>query len=169
MCGLTGFIDYRPATRQSREAIVSAMAQTLFHRGPDDGGAWVDADAGVALGFRRLSIIDLSPLGHQPMVIRERSLRHRLQRRDLQFQGHQSAAVAGGRYVPRPLRHGDPVGGGGVGGARARRLPLAKACSPSRIWDREERNLTLARDRAGIKPLYWGLTPDGMYCCSARN
>ena len=53
MCGLTGYIDYRPATRQAREAIVAAMAQTLYHRGPDDGGVWVDAEAGAALGFRR--------------------------------------------------------------------------------------------------------------------
>src|SRR5665213_2511115 len=68
MCGITGYIDRRPATRETLEGIVAAMTASLHHRGPDDGGLWTDPEAGVALGHRRLSIIDLSPLGHQPMV-----------------------------------------------------------------------------------------------------
>jgi len=69
MCGITGFMT----TDQTRPAdwlrhTVGAMADALQHRGPDDRGVWVDAEAGVALGHRRLSIIDLSPLGHQPMA-----------------------------------------------------------------------------------------------------
>ena len=69
MCGLTGFIDFTRNTGEDalREK-VGMMAETLRHRGPDDDGAWVDAEAGVALGFRRLSIIDLSAQGHQPMA-----------------------------------------------------------------------------------------------------
>src|SRR6266849_9987333 len=68
MCGIAGFLDDRPATRASREAVVSAMTETLRHRGPDDGGVWVDAEAGIALGNRRLAILDVSPAGHQPMA-----------------------------------------------------------------------------------------------------
>ena len=49
-------------------ALVTAMANTLIHRGPDDGGVWADAAVGIALGHRRLSILDLSPEGHQPMT-----------------------------------------------------------------------------------------------------
>ena len=69
MCGLTGFVDFtRRTSAEDLGARVEAMAETLRHRGPDDDGAWTDAEAGVALGFRRLSIIDLSVQGHQPML-----------------------------------------------------------------------------------------------------
>src|SRR6188508_3086458 len=66
MCGITGFIDF---TKQSSRETLVAMRETLVHRGPDDHGEeLIDApDALVGLGFRRLSIIDLSPTGHQPM------------------------------------------------------------------------------------------------------
>jgi asparagine synthase (glutamine-hydrolysing) len=67
MCGITGF--FRPGGgAESARAVVSGMASALVHRGPDDGGVWVDDAAGIALGHRRLSILDLSPEGHQPMV-----------------------------------------------------------------------------------------------------
>src|SRR6476619_4605607 len=67
MCGFSGFASFREADRAELGATVRAMAGCLHHRGPDDSGEWVDSAAGVALGFRRLSIIDLSPAGHQPM------------------------------------------------------------------------------------------------------
>ncbi|HEX7830730.1 MAG TPA: asparagine synthetase B, partial [Thermoanaerobaculia bacterium] len=67
MCGLTGFIA-PAATSEDLTQIVCRMRDTLAHRGPDDAGEWIDADAGVALGFRRLSILDLSDAGHQPML-----------------------------------------------------------------------------------------------------
>ena len=63
MCGLTGFIGpYAPER-------VAAMNSLVAHRGPDDEGLWADAEAGVALGHRRLAIIDLSPEGRQPMML----------------------------------------------------------------------------------------------------
>ena len=69
MCGLAGF--WHPDA-SSAEAVlhdtVGRMADAIAHRGPDDRGTWADADAGVALGFRRLAILDLSPTGHQPML-----------------------------------------------------------------------------------------------------
>lgn len=67
MCGLTGF--WTPERLpQPQDIVVRRMADTLTHRGPDDSGVWVDGEAGIALGHRRLAILDLSPAGHQPMV-----------------------------------------------------------------------------------------------------
>src|SRR5260370_39717728 len=69
MCGFAGVIDFGRGTgEQALRVTVARMADTLRHRGPDDAGVWVDAAAGVALGHRRLSILDLSPAAHQPMV-----------------------------------------------------------------------------------------------------
>ena len=69
MCGIAGFLDLeRRSGSQELAALGRAMAATLNHRGPDAHGVWVDAEAGVALGHTRLSIVDLSPAGAQPMV-----------------------------------------------------------------------------------------------------
>ena len=69
MCGITGFLDLRRATPASvLERTVRGMADSLIHRGPDEGGAWVDEGAGVAFGHRRLSIVDLTAAGRQPRI-----------------------------------------------------------------------------------------------------
>lgn len=69
MCGITGFINYSAQFSSKRlRAIVSAMTDTLANRGLDDHGIWVDESVGIALGHRRLSIVDLSVEGHQPMI-----------------------------------------------------------------------------------------------------
>src|SRR5688500_18030928 len=69
MCGFAGFLQRTHAVApEAMGGVVTRMADTLVHRGPDDSGAWTDPHAGIALGHRRLSIIDLSPEGHQPMV-----------------------------------------------------------------------------------------------------
>ena len=67
MCGFAGFVDFRKVVSQP-ERILSEMADTLEHRGPDDSGVWWNQDAGVGLAHRRLSIVDLSKEGHQPMT-----------------------------------------------------------------------------------------------------
>ena len=67
MCGVAGFLFTHQETDDPRD-IVLRMAESLRHRGPDDGGSWVDETAGVALGHRRLSVIDLSADGRQPMI-----------------------------------------------------------------------------------------------------
>src|SRR5437763_11485651 len=68
MCGIVGFIDLKCETSRLDLSIqAERMALTLAHRGPDSGGVWVDPSCGIALAHRRLSIIDLSPLGNQPM------------------------------------------------------------------------------------------------------
>src|SRR4051812_20373192 len=67
MCGFAGFIDPKCGEPEEAQKRARAMAATLRHRGPNDDGVWADPAAGYAVGFRRLSILDLSPEGHQPM------------------------------------------------------------------------------------------------------
>lgn len=67
MCGLVGFLG-GVAGVGGDEALLRRMADTLIHRGPDDGGVWSDSEQHIGLGHRRLSILDLSPAGHRPMV-----------------------------------------------------------------------------------------------------
>ena len=155
MCGLCGFLA--PAADLSAEAAaaaVTAMAETLVHRGPDDGGVWVDAAAGIALGHRRLAILDLSPQGHQPMVsdcgryvlayngevYNFETLRRALDG-EVQWRGHSDTEV----LLAALARRGTAATLAGLNGMFAFAL-----------WDRQERRLTLARDRLGEKPLYYG-------------
>src|SRR5438132_1426325 len=70
MCGIAGFWNPSGLEREA-DAWLRRMTDTISHRGPDDEGQWLDSDAGIALGHRRLSILDLSPEGHQPMVSRD--------------------------------------------------------------------------------------------------
>lgn len=138
-----------------------AMAQRLAHRGPDDSGVWLDEQAGLALAHRRLSIIDLSAAGHQPMVspcgryvlnyngeiYNHRDLRAELEREGGHFdwRGHSDSET-----LLAALRH--------WGAEQAlRRLNGMFAFA---LWDREQRQLTLARDRMGEKPLYYGRSGD---------
>ena len=65
MCGITGFLNYNKSrSNEELDFIVKTMAEQIKARGPDDGGQWVDGEQGVALGHRRLAIVDLSPAGH---------------------------------------------------------------------------------------------------------
>ena len=69
MCGIVGFLDTAAAlNRTDRIEIIERMTLTLHHRGPDSTGTWIDPDSAIALGHRRLAILDLSTAGHQPMV-----------------------------------------------------------------------------------------------------
>ena len=68
MCGLTGYWKATSHYAKVAEAIVGAMTRQIAHRGPDDQGVWTDTNAGLALAHRRLSILDLSPQGHLPML-----------------------------------------------------------------------------------------------------
>ncbi|MGE5548191.1 MAG: asparagine synthase (glutamine-hydrolyzing) [Solirubrobacterales bacterium] len=156
MCGLAGFLDHRCSLdAASGAALARRMADTLTSRGPDDGGTWVDAERGIALAHRRLSIVDLSPLGHQPMasscgrfvvafngeIYNHHDLRRELQAAGRSFRGHSDTEVI--------------LEGAAVWGVAemARRLWGMFAIA---LWDRENHTLTLIRDRLGIKPLYWG-------------
>lgn len=156
MCGIAGFIG-RGGLGPEASASLRAMTGAIEHRGPDDEGQWIDTASGVALGHRRLAIIDLSPAGHQPMhapsgrfvlifngeIYNHHQLRERLEQegRALAWRGHSDTEVL--------LACFDHWG-------VARTLEEANGMFAIALWDRVDRRLTLARDRAGEKPLYYG-------------
>ncbi len=162
MCGLTGF--WETSGRRTEADLcrtVQGMAGTLHHRGPDDGGEWADARAGVALGFRRLAIVDLSPAGHQPMT--SASERYVIAfngevynfaalRRELAAQ-NAAPAFRGGSDTEVMLA---AIEAWGLEAAVKRFVGMFAFA----LWDRQERALHLVRDRLGIKPLYYGWAGD---------
>lgn len=153
MCGIAGYWADAPGRREDRLEAVRRMADTLKHRGPDDSGAWTEDDIGVALGFRRLSIIELTKAGHQPMasadgrfmivfngeIYNHNVLRPKLESRGIQFRGRSDTEVLCNAFS--------------VWGIEAT-LRRCEGMFAIAVWDRTERVLTLARDRLGIKPLY---------------
>lgn len=156
MCGFSGFIQSRSLIeRDAMAAVVERMANTLRHRGPDDGGSWVDPQVGIALGHRRLAVIDLSAEGHQPMVsfsgryvlsfngeiYNFRDLRLELGAAHLPWRGHSDTEVMLAAFEEWGI----------VEALRRFNGMFAFA-----LWDRHERILHLARDRLGEKPLYYG-------------
>lgn len=133
--------------------MVSRMTNTIAHRGPDDTGIWVEPKAGVALGFRRLAIVDLSAQGHQPMpssssrftlifngeVFNHRILRKELESRGCAFRGHSDTEVILAAFEEWGVE------------STVRRLIGMFAMA---VWDAARGELTLIRDRLGIKPLF---------------
>jgi asparagine synthase (glutamine-hydrolysing) len=156
MCGFTGFLNWRGGQAEALD-VATRMAQALSHRGPDDAGAWADAQAGVGLGHRRLAVVDLSAAGHQPMasasgrlvlafngeIYNHLELRAQLEAAGVAppWRGHSDTETLLAAFehlgVPETLRR--TVG----------MFAIA-------LWDRRERVLYLARDRFGEKPLYYG-------------
>jgi asparagine synthase (glutamine-hydrolysing) len=154
MCGITGFLTTR--IDKDLAGAIGRMSDTLSHRGPDDKGVWLDENAGIALGHRRLSIVDLSPAGHQPMhsdsgryviVFNGEIYNHQEIRREIDgrspspWRGHSDTEVM--------LR---AVETWGLEDAVKRFIGMFAFA----LWDREERVLHLVRDRLGEKPLYYG-------------
>lgn len=156
MCGIAGFIDcaHRLGPRELQVAVID-MVNALRLRGPDDSGAWSDAGVGVALGHRRLSILDLSPEGHQPMtsvcgryvisfngeVYNFKALRAQLTGLGYSFRGHSDTEVMLACISEWGLL------------SAVKRFNGMFAFA---LWDRRERKLHLVRDRLGEKPLYYG-------------
>src|SRR6185369_9169545 len=151
MCGLTGFVS-AGAAADDLAADVRRMCDAIAHRGPDDSGEWIDAAGGVALGFRRLSIIDLSPAGHQPMlsasgrymiifngeVYNFEQIRSELRTRATwEFRGHSDTEVMLAAIETWGLEQA------------VQRFTGMFAFA---LWDRQERVLHLVRDRVGVKP-----------------
>jgi asparagine synthase (glutamine-hydrolysing) len=155
MCGIAGFVTGHPQSAALQLSnIAGNMNGSLRHRGPDDEGVWIDSETGTALVHRRLSIIDLSPAGHQPMISADgryviifngevysyEDIRPSLTARGVSFRGHSDTEVIL-----------ESIAAFGIEAT----LPQMIGMFAIAIWDRRERALTLIRDRLGIKPVYW--------------
>lgn len=155
MCGIAGSFDLDNGDSDAAlQASAQRMADTLHHRGPDRGGTWSDASAGVALGFRRLSIVDLSSAGDQPMI----SASGRFVtcfNGEIYNAEEMRAGLAG--HVAAYRGHSDTevlleaIDAWGLEAALAQVVGMFAIA----VWDRQQRELWLARDRIGKKPLYW--------------
>lgn len=165
MCGIAGILLTRATADPRRLAAIEAMTATLHHRGPDGGGAWIDPEAGIALGHRRLAIVDLSDSGTQPMRSRDAGLvmtfngevynflelRATLEKRGHRFRGHSDSEVMLAAFESYGIE------------AALTRFSGMFALG---LWDRKDRVLHLVRDRLGKKPLYIALVHDGLIFAS---
>lgn len=152
MCGVVGILNHRASEPGH---LVSEMIGAIYYRGPDDSGVWCDERAGLGLGHARLSILDLSPEGHQPMVSSSEryvlsyngevynfaELRSELEVAGAKFRGHSDTEVMLAAFEKW-----------GIESAVQRFVGMFAFA----LWDRERRTLSLVRDRVGIKPLYFG-------------
>jgi asparagine synthase (glutamine-hydrolysing) len=159
MCGIAGYLTNASPLGggDSGEAILRRMGQAILHRGPDDEGIWTDAGAGIGLVHRRLSILDLSPAGHQPMnsnsgryvlVFNGEIYNHLDLRKSLESQT--GSMGWRGHSDTETLLAG--IDAWGV----VRTVEQAIGMFAFALWDRQARVLTLCRDRLGEKPLYYG-------------
>lgn len=157
MCGFVGYVGL--AGEEVAGQPVDQALHTLSHRGPDDRGIWTDLEAGVALGHCRLSVLELSPLGHQPMVsgcgrlvlvyngeiYNYQDLKGQLESEGHCFKGHSDTEVLLTALASWGVEES---------------CRKANGMFAFAVWDRHDRSLTLARDRFGQKPLYYGLVQD---------
>ena len=155
MCGIAGFWVQSQSVRESFCRQISAMNEALMHRGPDDGGTWVDEQVGVGLANRRLAILDLTASGHQPMlsscgrfviayngeVYNYESIREALLREGKTFSSHSDT---------------EAIVEGCASWGLKETLHRLNGMFAFALWDRKLRTLSLVRDRLGIKPLYYG-------------
>lgn len=157
MCGIAGIwmAGGKEGDGLALDQTVKGMSDAIAHRGPDDAGVWVDAAVGVGLGHRRLSIIDLSPAGHQPMLSADGRLVMVFNgevynfgdlRRELEGLGHSFQGGSDSEVMLAAFRQW------GVEAAVRRFVGMFAIA----LWDRGEQRLWLIRDRLGKKPLYWG-------------
>jgi asparagine synthase (glutamine-hydrolysing) len=156
MCGITGFFDTTYSlSSEAQLNIVTRMSDSICHRGPDDSGAWTQAESGIALGFRRLAILDLSPTGHQPMqsaderfvmIFNGEIYNFASLRDELLGLGHAFRGTSDTEIMLAAVRQW------GLHSAVQRFNGMFAFA----LWDKRERSLSLVRDRLGIKPLYYG-------------
>lgn len=158
MCGLAGFLGgTSPVTTGGDEHALRAMAESIHSRGPDDGDCWVDRDQRIGFGHRRLAIVDLSAAGHQPMasasgryvIAYNGEIYNHLELRK---------AIESARQAPSWRGHSDTetlLAGFDAWGIRGC-VERASGMFAFAVWDRNEKTLSLARDRMGEKPLYYG-------------
>src|SRR5205085_132598 len=152
MCGIAGFWQDKQSEEDPID-LLNRMGTVLAHRGPDDSGAFFDPATGLGLAFRRLSIIDLSSEGHQPMA--SASGRYVIIFNGEAYNFEEIRAELGNQVW---RGHSDTevmlaaIERWGLNAAVQRFVGMFAFA----LWDREERSLHLVRDRLGIKPLYYG-------------
>lgn len=153
MCGFAGFFSPSSALgAQEMHAIGISMGEAIAHRGPDDADAWVDAEAGICLSHRRLSIIDLTPTGHQPMESHSGRYVIAFNGEIYNFQELRPQLQAEWRGTSDTEVLLAAIEQWGIVAA----LQKLDGMFAFALWDKKERTLTLARDRMGEKPLYYG-------------
>ncbi len=170
MCGFAGMFG---SPQQMYADIARRMAEAIAHRGPDDSGVWADADAGIALAHRRLSILDLSPAGHQPMrsvsgrfviAFNGEIYNHLDIRKELEaISPHPNPPPEGEGIKVAWRGHSDTetlLAGFEAWGIEAT-IKKSIGMFAIALWDQQERTLTLVRDRMGEKPLYYGWQGSG--------
>lgn len=155
MCGIAGYL-YRGTRSYDSTELLRTMSDCLEHRGPDSSGLWFDDEAGIGLSHRRLSILDLSALGHQPMtsandryiivyngeVYNFLEIRETLAQLGHQFRGDSDTEVLLASISAWGIE---------------KTVGLLNGMFAFAVWDKQERQLHLGRDRMGIKPLYYGI------------
>jgi asparagine synthase (glutamine-hydrolysing) len=161
MCGIAGEIDFRS---NAQEKSIIEIVEKIRHRGPDDEGVWKSSNGECVLGHARLSIIDLSPLGHQPMIdpltgnalvfngeiYNYRELRAECEANGERFRSETDTEVILALY----RRYGKKC------------VTMLRGMFAIALWDSNENVLFLARDRVGKKPLHYALTSSGLVFCS---
>ncbi len=168
MCGIAGFLT--AAGTNSAETTLSRMADAIRHRGPNDSGLWTDENVGIGLAHRRLSIVDLSSAGHQPMsspkgryvvVFNGEIYNHLDLRAEIVKNGASGMSVCDwrGHSDTETLLAGFDKWG--IIGTIERVIGMFAIA----VWDRESQTLTLVRDRIGEKPLYYGWQGQGDKAC----
>jgi asparagine synthase (glutamine-hydrolysing) len=159
MCGICGMVGFSSDFAVD-ERIVTRMRETLVHRGPDDGGSWCDASQRVAFGHRRLAIVDLSAAGHQPMSNEDGTVwitfngeiyNHSALRSELEREGHVYRSKTDTETIVHLYERDGP-----------RCVERLDGMFAFAIWDARRRALVLARDRLGVKPLYYAQLPGGV-------
>lgn len=153
MCGIAGFIEFSAAEPSVSEQILRKMSDVIIHRGPDDEGHWISPNRRAGFAFRRLAIVDLSPAGHQPMttpdgrftiVFNGEIYNHLELRKELEAKGYRYKS----RSDTETILFGFQEWGVEILQKMVGMWGLA-------IWDNQTNELFCARDRIGIKPLYF--------------
>ena len=159
MCGIVGFLSKSNGTIGDLNTIVQSMASAITYRGPDDGGTWSDVNIAIALGHRRLALLDLSSAGHQPM--HSASDRYVLAYNG-EIYNHLEIRAEIDSLGATPHWHGhsdtETLLAGFEQWGIIPTLTRAVGMFAFALWDNQTQTLHLARDRFGEKPLYYGWT-----------
>ncbi len=163
MCRIVGFWDLHYKKNYNIKKVIETMRDTMIHGGPDDAGIYIDTANGLALGHRRLSILDLSSTGRQPMEFENLVITYNGEvynfkeiRRELETYGYKFISNSDTEVILKAFHKW---------GLRA--VHKFRGMFAFAIWNKEEEKLILCRDRAGVKPLYW-CYKDGLFMFSSE-